>query len=87
MQTGFAKSDGVKSDFENPMAQVVRFWPKMRRLDPSDYQIEKWHQSSIKKPNSAEPAWYVQQQQYEAHTKVRVRVAIDALDDEYNHDA
>ena len=27
------------------------------------------------------------QQQYEVHTKVRVRVAIDALDYEYNHDA
>ena len=26
------------------------------------------------------------QQQYEVHTKVRVRVAIDALDYEYNHD-
>ena len=48
MQTGFAKSDGVKSDFENPMAQVVRFWPKMRRLDPSDYQIEKWLRSLVK---------------------------------------
>ena len=28
------------------MAEVVRFWPKIRRLDPSDYQIEKWHRSS-----------------------------------------
>ena len=27
------------------------------------------------------------QQQYEVHTNVRVRVAIDALDYEYNHDA
>ena len=26
------------------------------------------------------------QQQYKVHTKVRVRVAIDALDYEYNHD-
>ena len=33
--------------FENPMAQVVRFWPKIRRLDPSDSQIDKWHRSSI----------------------------------------
>ena len=27
------------------------------------------------------------QQQYEVHTKVRVRAAIDAMDYEYNHDA
>ena len=37
-----------KIRFENPMAQVVRFWPKIRRLDPSDYQIEKWHRFLIK---------------------------------------
>ena len=41
MQSDFAKSDGIESDFENPMAQGVRFWPKIRRLDPSDYHIEK----------------------------------------------
>ena len=46
-----------KSDFDHPTAQVVRFWPKIGRLDPSDYQIEKWHGSSIKqKSNCAEPA-------------------------------
>ena len=28
MQSDIAKSDGIKSDFENPMAQV-RFWPKV----------------------------------------------------------
>ena len=27
--------------FENPMAQAVRFWPKICRLGPSDYQFEK----------------------------------------------
>ena len=30
-----------KNRFENPMAHVVRFWPKIRRLDPSDYLVEK----------------------------------------------
>ena len=69
MQTDIVKSDGIKFDFENPMAQVVR-------LGPWDYQIEKWHPST---------AWYTQQQQYEVNTKVRV--AVDALDYEYNHDA
>ena len=48
LQTNFAKSDEIIIRFENPMAQVVRFWPKIRRLDPSDYQIEKWHRSLIK---------------------------------------
>ena len=37
-----------KIRFENPMAQVVRFWPQIQRLDPSDCQIEKWHRSLIK---------------------------------------
>ena len=37
-----------KIRFENPMAQVVRFWPKIGRLDPSDNQIEQWHRSLIK---------------------------------------
>ena len=82
----FCKIRRDKIWFENPMAQVVRFWPKIRRLDLSDYQIEKWLLSLIKwKSSWAEPV----QQQYEIHTKVRVRVrvAIDALDYEYNHDA
>ena len=38
-QSGYAKSDR----FENPMAQVVIFWPKTRRLGPSDFLVEKWH--------------------------------------------
>ena len=29
--------------FENPMTQVVGFWPKIRRTGSSDFQIEKWH--------------------------------------------
>ena len=58
MQTDIVKSDGIKFDFENPMAQVVR-------LGPWDYQIEKWHPST---------AWYTQQQQYEVNTKVRAAV-------------
>ena len=29
--------------FENPMTQVVGFWPKIRRPGSSDFQIEKWH--------------------------------------------
>ena len=41
-QSGYAKSDRIFFRFENPMAQVVRFWPKIRRLGPSDFQIEKW---------------------------------------------
>ena len=45
MQSDIAKSDGEKTDFENPMAQFVRFWPLIRRLGPSDYQIGKWHRS------------------------------------------
>ena len=36
-----------KTWFENPMAQVVRFCPKIQRLGPSDYQIEKWHRFLI----------------------------------------
>ena len=40
MQSDFAKSDGIKIWFENPMAHVVRFWPKSDGLDPSDYQTE-----------------------------------------------
>ena len=28
---------------ENPMAQLLRFWAKIRRLRPSGFQIEKWH--------------------------------------------
>ena len=34
---------GFFSIFENPMAQVVRFWPKIRRPGPSDFQVEKGH--------------------------------------------
>ena len=41
MKNDFAKSVGIKSGFENPMAQVVRFWAKIRRLDPSDDLLEK----------------------------------------------
>ena len=48
MQSDLAKSDVIKSDFENPVVQVVIFCAKIRRLDPSDYPIEKWHRSSIK---------------------------------------
>ena len=29
--------------FENPMALVVGFWAKIRRLGSSEFQIEKWH--------------------------------------------
>ena len=35
MQSDVAKTDGKNKILENPMAQVVRFWPKIRRLDPS----------------------------------------------------
>ena len=67
------------------MAQVVRFWPKILRLDPSDYQVEKWHRSLIKwKSNWAGPAWCSSSTRYQVHTKARV--ATDALDYEYNHD-
>ena len=44
----FCKIRRDKIRFENPMAQVVRFWPKIRRLDPSDYQVEKRLRSCIK---------------------------------------
>ena len=30
------------------MAQLVRFCPKIRRLDPSDYPNEKWRRPLIK---------------------------------------
>ena len=42
MQSEYAISDRFFR-FENPMAQVVRFWPKIRRLGSSDFQIEKCH--------------------------------------------
>ena len=29
------------------MAQIVRFWPEIRRPGPSDFQIEKWHRLKI----------------------------------------
>ena len=67
------------------MAPVARFWPRIRRHDPSDYQIEKWHRSLIKVKIELSRAGLVQQQQYEVHTKVRV--PIDALDYEHNYDA
>ena len=38
MQSAFAKSDGIKSDFENPIVQVVRFGPKS---DDSTHRIIK----------------------------------------------
>ena len=59
------------------MAQVVRFWTKIRRLGPSDSQIEKWHPSLIKQ-NLTEQTLVQQQYKYQVHTGVRV--AIDALD-------
>ena len=46
MQTDFAKSDGMKSDLRIRWPKsVVRFWPKVKRLDPSDYQLKKWRRS------------------------------------------
>ena len=71
MKNDFAKSVGIKSGFENPMAQVVRFWAKIRRLDPSDDLLEKMASVFCQvKSSGPEPV----QQQYEVHTKVRARV-------------
>ena len=36
----FCKTRRDKTGFVIPMAEVVRFWPKVRRLDPSHYRIE-----------------------------------------------
>ena len=63
------------------MAQVVRFWPKVRRLDPLDLSIRKRHRSLIKQ-NLTE-----QSRPGNAAVRTKVRVAIDALEYEYNHDA
>ena len=54
MQSDFAKSDGIKSDLRNPIAQVVRFWPKIQRLDPSDYQKSKNGIGLLTSKNQAE---------------------------------
>ena len=64
------------------MAQVVRFWPKVRRLDPSDYQIEKWHRSLVSK-NLAERS------RYSSSTRFAQKYEYDTqkYDYEYNHDA
>ena len=85
MQTDFAKSDGIKSNLR------IR-WPKSSDFGPksgdSTHQIIKskngFGLQSTK--NLAERSRYSSSTR---HTKVRVRarVAIDALDDEYNHDA
>ena len=66
------------------MAQVVRFWPKIRRLDPSNYQIEKWRRSLISKNLTEQSRPGTAAVVRGTH---KVRVAIDALDYEYNHDA
>ena len=42
-QSKYAKSDRIFFRFENPMTQVVVFWPKIRRPGSSDFQIEKGH--------------------------------------------
>ena len=60
-----------KIRFENPMAQVVRFWPKIRRLDPSYHQIEKWHRSFVKQKSGEQSR---PRTAAVVHTNVRVRV-------------
>ena len=85
IKSDFEKSDGIKSDL-NTMAQVVRFWPNIRRLDPSDYQSKNRKMASVfNQVKICLSRAGLVQQQYKVHTKVRV--AIDALDNEYNHDA
>ena len=65
------------------MVQVVRFGAKICRLGPSDSQSQNGIGLSSNKKDVTEQS--LVQQQYEVHT--HVRVTIDALDYEYNHDA
>ena len=66
------------------MAQVVRFWAKS---DDSARRILKSKNGIGLSPSKkmTEQSLVLVQQQYEGHTDVRV--TIDALNYEYNHDA
>ena len=83
MQSDFAKSDGIKSDLRIRWPKSSDFGPKS---DDSTHRIikSKSRMGLQSSKNLTDRADLVQQQ-YEVHTKVRV--AIDALDHEYNHDA
>ena len=48
MQSDFAKSDGIKSDLRIRWPKSTDFGPKSDDSTQSDYQLEKWHRSSIK---------------------------------------
>ena len=58
------------------MAQVVRFWPQIRRLGPSDSPIEKWHGPLLKKYTLADVGTAVAR----GIIHTQLRVAINALD-------
>ena len=47
MQSEYAKSDREITQFDNPITQVVRLWPDIRRLGSSDFLIEKWYALQI----------------------------------------
>ena len=86
MQSNFAKSNGIKSDLRIRWSKSSDFG---RKSDDSTHQIIKskngngvFNQVKIQLSRAG-----LVQQQYEVHTKARVRVAIDALECEYNRDA
>ena len=84
MQSGFAKADGIKSDLRIRWPKSSDYGPKS---DESTHRIMKSKngiglQSSKNLAEQSRPGTAAV-----VHTKVRVRVSIDALDSEYNHDA
>ena len=83
VQSDFGKSDWIKSDLRIRWPKSSDFGPKS---DDSTHRIikSKSRMGLQSSKNLTDRADLVQQQ-YEVHTKVRV--AIDALEYEYNHDA
>ena len=83
MQSDFAKSDGITSDWRIRWPKWSDFGPKS---DDSTHRIIKSKDGiGLQSSKNLTSRAGLIQQQYDVHTKVRV--ANDALDYEYHHDA
>ena len=85
MQSDFAQSDGTKPDLRIRWLKSSDFAPKSN--DSAHRIIKSKNGIGLQSSKNLTEQSRLVQQQYDVPTKVRVRVAIDALDYEYNHGA